>query len=301
MAVTVGPGVFDNLRDQMREDYQAAFGLHYTSKYLLFFSLLSLLPSIIGVLIGIITGNNTINDIFLKIVKPWGITDHSQALLTVISVPLCLAEVAIGIYWLYRQQQLLIAIRQCRYTWRILTETGLLWFYIMSDRVSGAPPILPSAWYRFKDAVGLSPKRRQAGPGTVEAALTRLILHFDAECRQVKQRGIPAWQIALQWLISLLPIVLIPIIMIILYYSISNLIISNSAYANVLLSLFDRYYGLASYVHTIFLLLSLETVVRAIPAARRIGIRSALIHYFTTDDLAAGVPRGFPAELKSLR
>lgn len=301
MAAVTGPGVFANLRDQSRADYHSALGPYHTWLGLLLLLLLNLLLPIIFNIIDISIGNHTLHDRVLDIVKPFGITDYSRALIIVIGALMCVAGSILGLYWLCWGQLVLIAQWQRRYTWRILNETSLLWFYIMSDRISGAPPIPEHWWYRFKEVVGLAPKRRQAGPGTVEASLTRLILHFDAECRGVRQRGIPAWQIALQWLIVILPVALLAIATLITYYCLQNQIASNPAQAHAIITTYFRSYSLVTYPFMLWLWLSIEAAAGAIPAARRIGIRLALVHYFTTDELAAGLPRGLPVELKPLR
>lgn len=295
MATAVGPAAFTKLRAQSRADYWAGMALFRWCMFILFYLLLFST----GFIIDAAMKYDTFQDILLEVVKPLGVTDYSQALYMFHAALLCLAGLIFGSFVLSWMPLVLIALWQRRHSWRILNETDLLWLYIMSDRITGGPPVPRHWWYRLSAALGFSPKRRRIGPGTVEAALTNLTLQFDSECRGVRRRGSPALQIVLQWLIVIVAIVAIVTAHIMFVTPYFNLHPGNPQQHTVMYTTVRA--TILSYALNILLILTFQIAAKAIPAARRIGIRLALMHYFTTDDLAAGLPRCLPAELNPLR
>jgi hypothetical protein len=290
MVTAAGSAVFTKLRSQSRADYRAGMVLF---RWCMFILVLLLLFSL-GFIIDALMTYDTFHDILLEVVKPLGITDYSRALHTFHAALLCLAGIIIGSYFLSWAPLALIVLGQRRYTWRILYETDLLWLYIMSDRITGGLPVPRHWWYRLAAALGFSSKRQRAGPGTVEAALTNLTLQFDAECRGVHRRGSPVLYTVLQWLFFISTGVTVVTAEILLVFPHLNPQQSGP--------IFTTYRtGIYYYVLNMLWCMSYEFAFKAIPVARRIGIRLALIHYFTADDLSLGLPQGLPTELNPLR
>jgi hypothetical protein len=196
--------------------------------------------------------------------------------------------------WLLRW----LASWQQRHTWGILTGTDVLVAMLLSDDLKGPKPDETATGTQQPSEALASDTRRLIRSGTATNSLEALAENFDTACRRMRLHGVPPRQVRLQRLVVTLPIVSM-ILTYFLYIYIFVFVINPKdpryfSYNSPAFHNLQLVFGL--YLAVIWLTVCFA--VETIQAARRIGIRLALMDYFTAESFA--VNSGDPEDKTAL-
>jgi hypothetical protein len=180
--------------------------------------------------------------------------------------------------WLIRWQQ--------RHAWRILTETDVLVAMLLSDDLKGPKPDKAEAGAQQPPEALASDTRQFIRAGKATNWLEALAENFDTACRRMHLHGVPPRQVMLQRLIVFVPIVIVIIVYIFYIYILVYVIGPRNPNYIALGAHAERVALQAFGLCLAVIWLTVCFAVMTIPAARRIGIRLALMDYLTAHGFA---------------